>query len=192
MSVNVLLIAVLLEPQAEHGPPQPAIEVRLQPVSPVFDSPSDVTLKVIVENRGPSCVPVYMDPTFQPFPVAHRPVTVVKLKIVDHQGTPARLVSQKGDDIRGVRADDLLTLDCGVLYGRNVSLSQPPWQHDLGKGTYRAMATVESSMKSFVRRHPALLEGLIALSGRRRQTVEYMLQDWSRDSDEVAFEVRRH
>jgi hypothetical protein len=96
-----------------------------------------------------------------------------------------------GSDVRGLRPEDLLVLNCGSLYGRYISLSKGDWQYALDPGRYSARAHVVSRVGSFVRSRPDLLETLQRLARLSRETVGYMLQDWSADSEDVRFEVRR-
>jgi hypothetical protein len=186
-----LLVLGLLDGSTSDSTPKPAIRLRLESTRPVFPSPDDVELRITVENVGATCYPVYTDTSFLPSPVSQRPSTVLTLELRNDKGQRLEPQPSMGGDVRGVRPEDLLILNCGSLYGRYIPLSKGDWQYTLGPGRYSARARAVSRVGTFVRSKPQLFETLQRLVRLSRETVGYMLQDWSADSEDVRFEVRR-
>jgi hypothetical protein len=176
-----------VQPADESRPP--AVRVRLATTAPVFAAPSEVRIQVAVENVGSECYPVLIDPVFQPIEV-NRPSMLLQLLVYDEAQRLVPIGKGIGSDLRGLKASDLLVLNCSAFYGRYLDLSRPDWPYNLVKGTYRVRARVTSHVGTFVKRKPDLLAAVEKMVGLSSNSVAHMLADWMAESNEVVFEVR--
>jgi len=182
-------LVLLTTPQVLGAPPQ-SPRVILQPSAMVFDSGSDVEIRLTVENTGHTCLPIFIDPSFFPVASPHRPHMVVTFAVFDEEGRRIQATEKVKSTPRGLRAADLLVLDCNAFYGRYLHLSGGEWDYPIRRGRYRVRAKVESSLGTFTRSRADLRTNLQQATGLPVATLRELLRDFAVESDEVRFEVK--
>jgi len=161
----------------------------LAPTRQVFQSPDDVTLRLILENSQVDCLAFFLDPLFSSIPTERRPVTLVRLTMSDDKGKELAPTAHVDASIRRLGLHELILLECGASYGRELPLARMPWSYSFKPGRYHARAHVEVSVGRFLEPR-GLLASLQRLWGFTEEMNVGMTRDVSADSNEIEFEVR--
>jgi hypothetical protein len=168
-----LLLAITTSVSCEQ-PNATSLVLRIEPVT---RSAGDIRFRVMLENVGTPCRPLYIDPVISPFVLPARPRTQLVLTIRDARGRALQPpVRRDPPVVLGARPEDLLHLECGMIAGRYIHLSQFGWDR-LPPGRYQVSATLSSHMASFAQSKPGYVERLMQLSGSSRGTVMVALAD---------------
>ena len=162
----------------------------LAPTQPVFQSPDDVTLRLTLENSQEDCLGFFLDPLFSSIPTERRPVTLVRLTVTDEEKRDIVPTAQVDASVRRLGLHELVLLECGASYGRELPLARIPWSYSLKPGRYSARAHVEVSVGRFLEPR-GLLPSLQRLWGFTEEMSVGMTRDVSADSNEIEFEIRQ-
>jgi hypothetical protein len=134
-------------------------------------SSRDVRFKIVIDNGRVPCSPFYVDRTLSAFLLANRPRAQLLLVLRDHKGnqlTPPR--KPNAGVALGARPEELLLIDCGMVFGRYIHITQFGWAN-LPRGTYVAELTLIADTRAFVDSRPGYVEALVRISGSTRSSV---------------------
>jgi hypothetical protein len=146
-------------------------------VEPSIRSKSDIRFRVVLENVGSPCRSLYVDPVISPFAIAGRARSQLVLALRDKSGRVLQPPVKRSSPVMlATRPEDLLQLECGMIVGRYIHLSQFGWDR-LPPGRYQATATLFSHVASFVDSKPGYVDGLMRVSGDTRKKVTSRLVD---------------
>jgi hypothetical protein len=164
------------------------IEVTLAAVHQVFRSPDEVRLRLVLDNSFPDCVGLFLDPVFSPIESDRRPLSLVRLKVTDEAGRDVLPTSKVEGQLRRMRLHELVLLECGTSYGRELPLAHIPWSYHLAPGRYHVRAEVKISVGTYIRAR-GLVSQLQQLWGFSKEMINGMLRDAVAQSNEVPFEI---
>jgi hypothetical protein len=161
----------------------------LAPTQQVFHSPGDVTVRLILENSQAGCVGFFLDPNFSSIPTERRPLTLVRFTVTDEKGLEILPTDEIDGSKRYLGLHQLVLLECGTSYGRELPLARIPWSYSFRRGRYHARAHVEVKTGLFLQRR-GMLSSLQRLWGFTEERTAAMTRDVSAESNEIEFEVR--
>jgi hypothetical protein len=168
------------------------IGVLVEPISKIFQSSEEVTIRVLIHHLNGHCRPFYVDPFFSSNVDSIRPFSILKFEIVDGNGNDLKGASVAPLDPPSIRAENFFSVDCDHVFGIEVNLnSASNWNYSLVAGKYRIRASIEMRLRSFLDRNPELFNRLVALSGLSRETVKLKLPEGTFISNWAEFEVTK-
>jgi hypothetical protein len=182
--IPFLLTSALSSEAKGVGP----LHATLNAVSPTFRSRYDMRLRLTLDNSSPDCVALFVDSAFVPRPSTGRPALVVSLAVTDADGKRVTPVSALDEDRGAFGLQELILLECGTSYSRELPIARDPWSYSLRPGRYRARAEVRSPVGSFLRSH-GLLPQLRKLWGFSQRMLDGIVRDASAESNEATFDV---
>lgn len=185
VSAAVLLLLAGQNPAATNSS---VIQATLAAVRPVFSSPNDVRVRLLLENSSPDCVGLFVDPPFSSIESRRRPLTLVRLTVTDQAGRELQPTSRIDAQHAWIGLHELVLLECGTSYGRELLLARIPWSYSLTAGRYRVRAQVKIMVGSFIRAR-GLVSQLRQLWRFTEEMTEGMLRDATAESNEVFFEI---
>ena len=189
--MSTLLTAIVALISAAAATPTAVPRVRVQMTAATFESPTEVSVEVTLENYQTGCWPVLIDHTFSAFASESRPTTLLEFEVTNGKGDRIPLAHAYGATRRGFVPADLLILKCGATYGSLIGLGSREWEHKLDAGRYRLRARVGNRVFSFFDNKPEQQTRYINATGLLASEALSMLRDFSAVSDQVEFEVRQ-
>ena len=156
--ISIALIAVgLMNSVAGHGEKPPVgagLRLSVVPTSASFVKNDGPTFRLTIENSGPSCGPVLVDPSLTSKPIPRRPglvVTIVVRRLGDGKIVPSR--PQAIAETSEIRADEFRWLTCGEFFGRLLSSDSgtwSDWKFDLAPGRYEVEARAALRVRTYL------------------------------------------
>jgi hypothetical protein len=150
----------------------------------------DLMLRVLLENDGSRCVPVFIDPLFSPFMLPHRGVARLIFDIRKSTGEHVSPATSYPPEVSRLTPERLMLLDCGTLYGLNIRLDRSFWRVNLQRGTYTIVARLEFDPVKGIELNDAVRSELSARAGVGRTKIDRMFQKGTFISNEVVVNVQ--
>jgi hypothetical protein len=182
-------LVLLLEGAGPVNGAGEALEVTVEPAKPVFASAQDVRLWVTIRNSGTGCQPLFIDPMFSAFVSPRRPYSIVTMTIRDSHGRTVQPHDAVDFQAGQLQPHELLLLNCGSGYGREIALKQIPWSFDLSPGQYTVRAHVRVPVGSFYKNRDGQQGRLEALWEAGGDKVRPCIRDADGDSGETRFTI---
>jgi hypothetical protein len=167
------------------------LQVSVEPSQTTFASPQGVRLWVTIRNSGTGCQPLFIDPMFSRMVSPRRPYSIVTMTIRDSQGRTIQPHDHVDFQAGQLRPHELVLLNCGSSYGREVALAQIPWSYDLSSGQYTVRAHVRVPVASFYKNRDGQQQRLEALWEASGDKVRPCIRDAEGDSGETHFSISR-
>ena len=112
------------------------------------------------------------------FDLPNRPRTQLSLTLRDSKGQTLRPSRRRSPPVvLGARPEDLVRLDCGMIIGAYVHITQFGWDR-LTPGRYHATLALSSRTASFVKSKSGYFEALMRVRGDSRTHLETTLSDF--------------
>jgi hypothetical protein len=152
-----LVVIGLMAPFAGEGGQRvvgAGLSISVVPTSASFVKNDGPTFRLTIENSGPSCGPVLVDPSLTSRPIPRRPgllVTIVVRRLGDGKIVPSR--PQAIAETSEIRADEFRWLTCGEFFGRLLSSDSgtwSEWKFDLEPGRYEVEAKAALRVRTYL------------------------------------------